>query len=49
MFSRYDRDALFEVINRYLNEELTAFKLHDALSEIGAKTKDETVTPELLT
>jgi hypothetical protein len=34
---------LVEVINRYLSEELTAFKLHDALSEIGAKTKDETV------
>jgi len=43
MFSRYDRDALVEIINRYLSEELTAFKLHDAISEIGAKTKDETV------
>jgi len=43
MFSRYDRDSLIEVINRYLNDELTAFKLHDAISEIGAKTKDETV------
>ncbi len=43
MFSRYDRDALVEVINRYLSDDLTAFKLHDALSEIGAKTKDETV------
>ena len=37
MFSRYDRDALVEVINRYLSEELTAFKLDDALSEIGAR------------
>ncbi len=43
MFSRYDRDSLIEVINRYLNDELTAFKLHHAISEIGAKTKDETV------
>jgi hypothetical protein len=43
MFSRYDRDNLIEVINRYLNEELTAFKLDEALLEIGAKTKDETV------
>jgi hypothetical protein len=43
MFSRYDRDSLTEVINRYLSEELTAFKLDEALSEIGARTKDETV------
>ena len=43
MFSRYDRDRLVEVINRYLNEELTAFKLDEALSEIGTKTKDKTV------
>jgi hypothetical protein len=43
MFSRYDRDDLVEVINRYLNEELTAFKLDEALSEIGVRTKDETV------
>ena len=43
MFSRYDRDSLIEVINRYLNEELTAFKLDEALSEIGTRTKDETV------
>ncbi len=39
MFSRYDRDRLIEVINCYLNEELTAFKLDEALSEIGTKTK----------
>jgi hypothetical protein len=43
MFSRYDRDALVEVINRYLADEITAFKLDEALSEIGARTKDETV------
>jgi hypothetical protein len=43
MFSRYDRDRLIEVINRYLNEELTAFKLDEALSEIGIRTKDKTV------
>jgi hypothetical protein len=43
MFSRYDRDALVEVINRYLGDEITAFKLDEALSEIGARTKDETV------
>jgi hypothetical protein len=43
MFSRYDRDSLIEVINRYLSEELTAFKLDQALSEIGARSKDETV------
>src|SRR5450759_2567420 len=43
MFSRYDRDRLVEVIIRYLNEELTAFKLDEALSEIGVRTKDETV------
>jgi hypothetical protein len=43
MFSRYDREALVEVINRYLSDELTAFKLDDALSDIAARTKDETV------
>ncbi len=43
MFSRYGRDRLIEVANRYLNEELTAFKLDGALSEIGTKTKDKTV------
>lgn len=43
MFSRYDRDALVDVINRYLGDEITAFKLDEALSEIGARTKDETV------
>lgn len=43
MFSRYDRDALVEVVNRYLGDEITAFKLDEALSEIGAGTKDQTV------
>jgi hypothetical protein len=43
MFSRYDRDALVEVIDRYLADDLTAFKLDDALSDITARTKDETV------
>jgi len=43
VFSRYDRDALVEVINRYLADDLTAFKLDDALSDIAARTKDETV------
>jgi hypothetical protein len=43
MFSRYDRDNLVDVINRYLNEELTAFRLDEALSEIGAGTKDRTI------
>jgi hypothetical protein len=43
VFSRYDRDALVEVINRYLTDDLTAFKLNDALIDITARTKDETV------
>jgi hypothetical protein len=43
MFSRYDRDALTETINRYLGDEITAFGLDEAISEIGARTKDETV------
>ena len=43
MFSRYDRDALVEVINQYLTDDLTAFKLNDALIDIAARTKDETV------
>jgi hypothetical protein len=43
MFSRYDRDSLIAVINRYLSEDLTAFKFDEQLSEIAAKTTDETV------
>ncbi len=43
MVSRDDREAMVEVINQYLNEDLTAFKLDEALSGIGARTKDETV------
>ena len=43
MFSRYDRDSLAEVIHRYLNEELAAFKFDELLSDIAARTKDETV------
>ncbi len=43
MFSRDDRDRLAEVINRYLNEELTAFEFDEQLSETAAGTKDETV------
>ena len=43
VFSRYDRDALAEVINRYLTDGLTSFKFDDALSEISTRTKDETV------
>jgi len=43
VFSRYDRDALAEVINNYLSEGLTAFKLDDALSDLSTKTKDQTV------
>jgi hypothetical protein len=41
--SRYDRDWLIEVINRYLSDDLTAFKLDEALSDISVKTKDQTV------
>jgi hypothetical protein len=43
VFSRHDRDALAEVINRYLTDGLTSFKFDDALSEISTRTKDETV------
>ncbi len=43
MFSRYDRDALAEVINRYLTDGLTSFKFDDALSEISNRTQDATV------
>ena len=43
MFSRYDRDALVEVINRYLSDDLTAFKLDDAFSDVSTRTKDQTV------
>jgi hypothetical protein len=43
MSSRYDRNALVEAINRYLSDDLTAFKFDDALTVISAKTKDQTV------
>ncbi len=43
MCNRYDRDALAEVINRYLTDDLTSFKFNDALSDIAARTKDQTV------
>ncbi len=43
MLSRYDRDRLVEVIERYLSDGLTAFQLDEALSDIAARTKDETV------
>ncbi len=43
VFSRYDRDALVAVINRYLSDDLTAFRLDDALSDLSARTKDQTV------
>jgi hypothetical protein len=43
MLSRFDRDALAEAIHRYLGDEITAFALNEAVSEIGARTKDETV------
>jgi hypothetical protein len=43
MFSRYYRDRATEIINRYLSEELTAFKFDEQLSQIAAGTKDETV------
>ncbi len=43
MFSRYDRDALAEVINRYLTDDLSAFKFDEALADISARTKDQTV------
>ncbi len=43
VFSRYDRDALAEVINRYLSDDLTAFKFDESLSDISARTKDQTV------
>ncbi len=43
MFSRYDRDALTEVVNRYLTDKMTSFTFDDALSDIAARTKDQTV------
>ncbi len=43
MLSRCDRDALAEAINRYLRDEITPSALDEAVSGIGARTKDETV------
>lgn len=42
--NRADRDALIEVTNQYLREEFTAFAFDEKLSEIEARTNDETVT-----
>jgi len=41
--NRADRDALIEVTNQYLREELTAFAFDEKLSEIEERTNDETV------
>ena len=43
MLSWFDRDALAEAINRYLGDTIAAFALDEAVSEIGARTKDGTV------
>ena len=43
MQSRHDRNALAEVINRYLTDQITAFQLDVAISEFKARTKDATV------
>jgi hypothetical protein len=40
---RADRDALTEVTNQYLREEISAFVFDEKLSEIEARTNDETV------
>ena len=40
--NRADRDALIEVTNQYLREELTAFAFDEKLSEIEERTNDET-------
>lgn len=41
--SRADRDALIEVTHQYLREEISAFASDEKLSEIEARTNDETV------
>ena len=41
--NRADRNALIEVTSLYLREELTAFAFDEKLSEIEARTNDETV------
>jgi len=41
--NRADRDALIEAANRYLREEVSAFVFDEQLSEIEARTNDETV------
>lgn len=41
--NRNDRDALIQLIQRYLAEDITAFKFDEQLSEMGSRTTDETV------
>ena len=41
--NRADRDDLIEVTNQYLREQLSAFAFDEKLSEIEARTHDETV------
>ncbi len=43
MVSRADRDALAEVLRKYLSEEITAFELDERLSDIRERTQDEAV------
>lgn len=43
LVNRADRDAMIEVTHRYLGEELTAFAFDEKLSEIEARTNDDTV------
>lgn len=41
--NRTDRDALVQLIQRYLAEEITAFEFDEQLSELGGRTTDATV------
>lgn len=41
--NRADRDALVQLIQRFLAEEITAFEFDEQLSELGGRTTDATV------
>jgi hypothetical protein len=41
--SRSDRDALIQLVHRYLSEEITAFEFDELLFMIGSRTSDATV------
>lgn len=40
---REDRDELIAILNRYLDEEISAFEFDEQLADLDERTEDETV------